>query len=91
MDPNISGTFCTPYASGGVKSQRVVALDLSDETHGNAVGMGSADLITRRLFNKADLEKTYPNAITSTVVNNVMIPMILKSDKEAIQAAIKDL
>lgn len=89
MDPNISGTFCTPYASGGVKSQRVVALDLSDETHGNAVGMGSADLITRRLFNKADLEKTYPNAITSTVVNNVMIPMILKSDKEAIQAAIK--
>ncbi|SHF25813.1 lactate racemase domain-containing protein [Alkalibacter saccharofermentans] len=89
MDPNISGTFCTPYASGGVKAQRVAVLDLSDETHGNAVGMGSADLTTRRLFEKADLAKTYPNAITSTVVNNIKIPMILNSDRDVIKAAIK--
>lgn len=89
MDPNITGTFSTPYASGGVKAQRVVVLDLSDESHGNAVGIGAADLITRRLLNKADLEKTYPNAITSTVVNCVKIAMTLKSDKEAIQTALK--
>lgn len=89
MDPNISGTFCTPYASGGIKAQRVVILDLSDETHGNAVGMGSADFTTRRLFEKIDYQKTYPNVITSTVVNNVKIPMILDNDKNAIQVAIK--
>ena len=35
MDPNITGTFCTPYATGGIKSQRVCVLDLSPETHGN--------------------------------------------------------
>lgn len=89
MDPNITGTFVTPYASGGVKSQKVAVLDLSDESHGNAVGMGAADFTTRRLFEKADLEKTYPNALTSTVVSNVKIPMILKNQQEAIQAAIK--
>jgi hypothetical protein len=89
MDPNITGTFATPYASGGVKAQRVVVLDLSEETHGNANGMGAADFITRRLFEKIDLEKTYPNGITSTVVNLHKIPMILKNDREVLQAAIK--
>lgn len=89
MDPNITGTFCSPYASGGIKAQRVVVLDLSDETHGNAVGMGMADVATKRLFEKADLEKTYPNGFTSTIVSNVKIPVLLKNDKEAIQAAIK--
>ena len=89
MDPNITGTFCSPYATGGIKAQRVVVLDLSDETHGNAVGMGMADVSTQRLFEKADLEKTYPNGFTSTIVSNVKIPVLLKNDKEAIQAAIK--
>lgn len=89
MDPNITGSFCTPYASGGIKSQRIVVLDLSDETHGNAVGMGMADFSTKRLFEKADLEKSYPNGLTSTVVMNIKVPVLLKNDREAIQAAIK--
>jgi len=89
MDPNITGTFCSSYASGGIKSQRVVVLDLSDETHGNAVGMGMADFSTRRLFEKADLEKTYPNGLTSTIVTNVKIPVLMENDRDAIKAAIK--
>jgi hypothetical protein len=89
MDPNITGTFATPYASGGVRAQRVAVLDLSEETHGNAIGMGAADFSTRRLFEKVDLEKTYPNGLTSTVVSIMKIPVILNSDREAIQAAIK--
>ncbi|ARE86450.1 DUF362 domain-containing protein [Clostridium formicaceticum] len=89
MDPNITGKFPTPYASGGIKSQRVVLLDLSDETHGNANGLGMAHMVTRRLFEKADLEKTYPNSLTAKIVENIKIPMILENDKEAIKAAIK--
>jgi hypothetical protein len=89
MDPNITATYCTPYASGGPEIQRVVVLDLTEETHGNAVGMGMADYTTKRLFEKVDLEKTYPNALTSTVPHTVKIPMILKSDREAISAALK--
>lgn len=89
MDPNITGTFCTPYASGGIKSQRVTVLDLSDETHGAAVGAGMADTTTKRLFQKFDPEKTYPNCITATTSNTGKIPMVMKNDWQAIAAAIK--
>jgi len=87
-DPNITGTYCTPYATGGPEFQRYVILDLSDETHGNAIGIGMADFTTRRAFDKTDFDATYPNALTSTVVSGVKMPMVLKSDREAIQAAL---
>lgn len=89
MDPNITGTFVTPYASGGIKAENVVVLDLSDESHGSALGVGGADVITKRLFDKIDFEMTYPNAITATTISGNKIPMILKSDKEAIQIALR--
>lgn len=89
MDPNITGTFATPYASGGVSSQRVAVLDLTEETHGNANGLGMADFSTKRAFDKMDFEKTYPNALTSTVIGVIKIPMILPNDRLAVQAAIK--
>lgn len=89
MDPNISGRFPTPYADGGIKAQRVVALDLTEQSHGNACGIGLADVTTRRLFNKMDFEQTYPNAITNTVVEEMKIPMIMESDKLAVQIALK--
>ena len=89
MDPNISGRFPTPYADGGIKAQRVVALDLTEQSHGNTCGIGLADVTTRRLFNKMDFEQTYPNAITNTVVEEMKIPMIMESDKLAVQMALK--
>lgn len=89
MDPNVTGTFGTPYAKGGIKAQRVVVLDLTEETHGNGNGIGMADITTKRVVDKLDLDKSYPNAITSTVVSMVKIPMFAKSDKAAIQAGVK--
>ena len=89
MDPNISGRFPTPYATGGIDAQRVAVLDLTEETHGNACGIGLADCTTDRLFNKFDREATYPNAITNTVMGEMKIPMILNSDENAIKVAIK--
>ena len=89
MDPNITGTFCTPYASGGIISQRVVVLDLSKETHGNAIGLGMAHVTTKRAYEKVDFEKTYPNSITSTVLDVSKIPVVMASDKDAIAVAIK--
>ena len=56
MDPNVTGRFCTSYASGGIQAEKVVVLDLTDETHGNACGCGLADVTTRRLFEKMDFE-----------------------------------
>ena len=89
MDPNITGTFCTPYASGGIKSQRVCVLDLSPETHGNGIGLGYASATTRRVFEQLDLASMYPNAITCTVLGGVRIPIIMESDREAIQVCVR--
>lgn len=89
MDPNITGTFCSPYASGGIAAQRVAVLDLSKETHGNGIGLGFSSATTKRVFDKLDLASMYPNAITCTVLGGVRIPIIMESDKEAIQVCIK--
>ncbi|QAT50116.1 DUF2088 domain-containing protein [Caproiciproducens sp. NJN-50] len=91
MDPNVTGTFATPYCSGGLKKQRTVVLDISDESHGSFVGLGMADTTTNRTFEKLDTNAAYFNMLTSTVLSVGKIPMILENDKMAIQAAIKTL
>lgn len=89
MDTNIIGRYHTPYASGGPKITKLVVLDLTEESHGNANGIGLADFTTRRLFEKMKFEQTYPNSITSTLQETIKIPMVLDTDKLAIQGAIK--
>lgn len=89
MDTNIIGRYHTPYASGGPDITKLVVLDLTEESHGNGNGIGLADFTTRRFFNKIEFDQTYPNSITSTVQETVKIPMILDTDKLAIQGAIK--
>ncbi len=89
MDPNITGRFPTEFATGGVTAQRVAVLDLTEETHGNAAGMGLADVTCRRLYDKIDFEQTYPNSITNTITEVAKIPMVLYNDRQAIQMALK--
>ncbi len=87
-DPNITGRYPTPFASGGPEVVRQVILDLAQGSDGNANGIGTADFVTMRAVQKMLLGRTYPNALTSTVPGPVKIPMILPSDRLAIAAAI---
>ena len=91
MDPNVTGTFGTPFATGGIQKQRVVVLDISKESHGSFIGLGKADTTTKRAFEKLDTNATYFNMITSTVLGVGKIPMVLEDDKLALQAAVKTL
>jgi hypothetical protein len=68
--------------------QRIAVLGLDPSSHGNAQGVGLADLITERLFRKIDLKKTYMNTLTSTYVQRGMIPVIGGSDRETIEKAL---
>lgn len=89
MDPNVSGRFVQPkYCSGGIEAEKVVILDLTDETHGNAQGVGLAEVTTRRLFDKMKLEMTYPTGVTNTFLHLMKIPMIMDNDREAMQLAL---
>jgi hypothetical protein len=89
FDPNVVGRYPTPYAYGGPDVTKIVVLDLTDETEGNANGIGTADFTTRYCVDKIDYEKIYANGLTSTVVAPTKIPTTLENDREAIQAAIK--
>ncbi|KAA9022532.1 lactate racemase domain-containing protein [Niallia endozanthoxylica] len=89
MDPNITGRYPTPYAHGGPDVTKMVVLDLTHETEGNANGVGTADFTTQRLVDKMDREVTYANGLTSTVVAPTKIATTLPNDRETIQAAIK--
>jgi hypothetical protein len=89
MDPNITGRYPTPYASGGPDVSKMVVLDLTPETKGNANGVGTADFTTRRLVDKMDQDATYANGLTSTVCAPTKIATTLENQQDAIKAAIK--
>ena len=89
FDTNVVGRYHTPGCSGGPSVTRLVILNVTDESHGNANGLGIADFTTRRIFDQFSFENTYPNALTSTVLPSVKIPMVLETDLLAIKAAIK--
>ncbi len=88
-DPNIAGNFCCQYASGGLTAEKRVALDLTDGTQGNAMGVGLYDAISMRLFQKIEIEKTYINPIVSTAINMARIPMVMACDRDAIAVCLK--
>jgi len=90
MDPNITGRnnrFIEWEAKPMVK--KIVALGLTPETHGNACGVGYADVITMRLYKEIDIPFTYANIIASTYLDGGVIPMIMNTDEEAIRLAVK--
>lgn len=87
-DPNVTGRYPTPFASGGANVERMVFLDLTPETGGNANGLGAADVVAERLVSKMDRPATYLNALTSTTPYPVKIPMTMPTDRMAIAAAL---
>lgn len=89
MDPNITGNFATPYATGGPDIKRTVVLGLTEKTHGNANGIGMADMTTKAVVDEIIWEKGYANALTSTVIEVIKLPMVLETKELAVKAAIK--
>lgn len=90
MDPNITGRSSagtSPYFRPTIT--RIVILDLSEGTHGNANGVGYADFITKKVFEKIDFESTYANGIAAGAPGACNIPVILDTEEEALLAAIQ--
>ncbi|MBS3969820.1 MAG: DUF2088 domain-containing protein [Clostridia bacterium] len=90
MDSNITGRILVrgQEESDDLFIYRIVCLDLTEESHHNALGIGLADVITRRLYEKVDLETTYANVICSGFLERGFIPIIQNSDRDAILTAL---
>lgn len=65
----------------------VFVRDLDAHASDNAVGIGLADLTTRRLHERANIKKTQVNGLTSTFAMRLMIPVICEHDREALDLA----
>lgn len=93
MGKNISGAGMDTNVIGrgkpaATRIRFIVALDLSEESLGNAVGMGLADIITVRLFERIDFNATYTNHLASRSVTSAKIPLVLRDDELAIKTAL---
>ncbi len=95
MDTKIIGRgtdVAAGCASDGAPEMRMIYVrDLTEESGGNALGVGMADLIHERLFKKIDLDKTYVNVRTSLNAQMAKVPMYFASDREAIEFALAQL
>ena len=91
MDPNVVGRYYQEKLPSGPATQRVVVLDLTDATEGNAAGIGMAEFCSPRVAAKLDRAKTYMNQLTSKTPQGGRMPMIGGNDREAIQMAIASL
>lgn len=90
MDPNVTGRGESGDLPGftGPTIRRIVVLDLSEGTHGNAAGIGLADLTTERVFQAIDRRVTYTNVLTSGSLDAGKFPVALPDDDSAIRAAL---
>ena len=99
MGKNISGTGMDPNVIGRGMQQEKVKLDvpkvlrlfvrdLTEETHGNAIGIGFADFATDRLVAKIDAKATWINVLASVAPWEAKVPIHYPSDREAIEQAL---
>jgi hypothetical protein len=100
MGKNISGVGIDPNITGriGVRGQNdppkpliksIMVSDLTDVSHGNAIGVGLADVITRRLYDKIERTEMYRNVVTSSFLERGKIPIVADSDREAFDIALR--
>ncbi len=99
MGKNISGTGMDTNVIGRImfvgekeperpRITRIVVLALTEQSHGNAIGVGLADYTTKRLVEKIDHAVMATNAITAMSPEKGRIPIALETDREAVEAAL---
>ena len=89
-DPNVIGNPGTPgFEVPRVK--KIVILDLTEKTHGNAAGSGAAHVITHRLLRRVDFASTYANMVTATALEGARVPIPMKTAEDAVRLAVKTL
>lgn len=64
--------------------QRIFVRDLDPETHGNALGIGMADVTTERLVRHIDWEPTRINALSSGIPSRIRVPACFPADRESL-------
>jgi hypothetical protein len=92
MDTNVLRRLMVPHEPEALSQPTIIAtLDLTDETHGNASGLGLANVTTARVLNKIDWQKFYMNGITSGTFGAMRssLPIVMPDDRRALEVAVQ--
>ncbi len=90
MDTKIVGRIYLPLLTEEPRSpriKRIVVCDLTEKSEGNALGIGLADFVTKRLLDKVDWNATNVNAVIGGCPEHARLPLVLPSDREAVETA----
>jgi hypothetical protein len=90
MDTNVINRIfhqATPEPSPQ-QFKRIYVRDLTEDTHGNAIGIGLADFTSTRLVSKIDFHKMRVNCVTGTTPEKGRVPLAYDRDDDAIADAI---
>ncbi|MEY7851658.1 lactate racemase domain-containing protein [Natrarchaeobius sp. A-rgal3] len=71
--------------------KRIYVRGLTPKTKGNAMGVGSADLIHRDVFANVDTSKSLINAMTASTVRGVRLPPVVETDRAGLTAALSTI
>ena len=92
LDPNVIGFWRVEEGPHVPNYRRIVSLDLTAASGGNAIGVGLNDVVTRRLAQKMDRHATYMNQLTAANKDasmlEVALPLVVDTDREALEIAL---
>lgn len=94
MDTNIIGRLMIPRQPehfGDIDIAVIALLDITPQSHGNAAGIGLANVMTARLLKKIDWAATYTNSVTSGIfgMQRVNMPITMADDRRALEVAMR--
>ena len=91
MDTNVIGRLGIPGQAEppAPRIKSIVACGLTPASHGNAIGMGLADVITKELSDSVDLEATAENVMTSTFLSRGKMPIVATTAARAFDWAVR--
>ncbi len=91
MDTNVVGRKFLSHAAAPdeyPKVKRIVVRGLTDETSGNASGIGMAEFCTSRTIREMNVNFTRINCLTSGHVAAAMLPVDFETDREILDEAL---
>ena len=91
LDTNVVGRKFNDHAGtdrDSVRCKRIFVRGLTEETHGNATGIGICEFTNQRTADAIDRKITAINCITGLHPTAAMIPIVYETDREAIANAL---
>ncbi|MFB6087629.1 MAG: DUF362 domain-containing protein, partial [Haloarculaceae archaeon] len=91
MDTNVIGRLefsIGEPAPADPTIKRIFVRSLTDPSHGNATGLGSADFVHQDLLAETDLSKTLINGLTASAPRGSRVPPALETDRAGLLAAL---